>query len=67
MRTTKHYSPEVRERAVRMVLELSEQYDSQWAAIRSVASKIKISTSRWMNRTVVMMCVQLRGPSVALR
>ena len=34
------YSPEVRERAVRMVLEHQGEYDSQWAAIGSIAAKI---------------------------
>jgi transposase len=34
------YSPEVRERSVRLVLEQSEKHGSQWAAIKSVASKI---------------------------
>ncbi len=34
------YSPEVRERAVRMVVEHESQYASQWAAIRSIATKI---------------------------
>src|SRR5512145_1663295 len=34
------FSPEVRERAVRMVLDHAEQYDSQWAAIRSISGKI---------------------------
>jgi len=34
------YSPEVRERAVRMVLEHQGEYDSQWAAISSIAAKI---------------------------
>ncbi len=34
------YSPEVRERAVRMVVEHENEHDSQWAAIRSIASKI---------------------------
>ncbi len=34
------YSPEVRERAVRMVLDQKIQYPSQWATIRSIASKI---------------------------
>ena len=37
------YSPEVRERAVRLVFEHESQYESQWAAIRSVASKIGCS------------------------
>ena len=34
------YSPEVRERAVRLVFDHEHQHDSQWAAIRSVATKI---------------------------
>ncbi len=38
--TSKRYPAEVRERAVRMVLEHEGGYDSQWAAISSVASKL---------------------------
>ncbi len=34
------YSPEVRERAVRMVVEHQGEYPSQWAAMQSIASKI---------------------------
>jgi len=40
MNTQKRYSPEVRERAVRMVLEHREEYESQWAAVSSIAAKI---------------------------
>jgi transposase len=39
---TKHnrFPPEVRQRAVRMVLENQDTYNSQWAAICSIAPKI---------------------------
>ncbi|WP_419773103.1 IS3 family transposase [Escherichia coli] len=34
------FSPEIRQRAVRMVLESQSEYDSQWATICSIAPKI---------------------------
>ena len=34
------FSPEVRERGVRLVLEQEKSHPSQWAAIQSVAAKI---------------------------
>lgn len=34
------FSPEVRQRAVRLVIEGQNDYDSQWAAISSIAPKI---------------------------
>jgi transposase len=39
-KTSARYSPEVRARAVRMVLEHRGDYASQWSAIVSIASKI---------------------------
>ncbi|SFM93936.1 transposase, partial [Nitrosomonas communis] len=34
------YSPEVRKRAVRLLYEHQGEYESQWAALESIASKI---------------------------
>jgi transposase len=39
-KTSPQYSPEVRERAVRMVFEHRAEHASQWAAIVSIAAKI---------------------------
>lgn len=47
------FSPEVRERAIRMVYEVRESYDSQWAAIEAVASKIGCTAqtlSNWIRK-----------------
>ena len=47
------YSPEVRERAVRMVVEHQGEHPSQWAAIGSIAAKLVCSTEtvrKWVRR-----------------
>ena len=40
MKKSTKYSPEVRERAVRMVREHRDEHESLWAAICSIAGKI---------------------------
>jgi transposase-like protein len=50
------FSPEVQERAVRMVFEHRGEHDSQWAAIRSIAGKIGCTTEtlrRWVRQKEV--------------
>lgn len=50
------YSPEVRERAVRMVFEHTREHASQWAAILSIASKIGCTPEtlrQWVRRTEI--------------
>ena len=54
MARTSRYSPEVRERAVRMVFEHGSEYDSEWEAICSIAEKIGCSSEglrKWVRRT----------------
>ena len=43
------YSPEVRERAVRMVLEHEHQHDSKWSAMKSIAEKMGCSAETLRN------------------
>ena len=54
MSSSNKYSPEVRERAVRMVLEHQSAHDSQWAAIGSIAEKIGCTSEtlrKWVRQT----------------
>lgn len=53
MRTSVRFSPEVVERAVRMVFEAEGQHESQWAAIESIAAKIGCTSEtlrRWVRQ-----------------
>ena len=42
-KTSKRYSAEVRERAVRLLREVLKDHASEWAAIKSISSKIGCS------------------------
>ena len=53
MRKSPKFSPEVVERAVRMVFEAKDQYPSQWAAIESISTKIGCTAEtlrRWVRQ-----------------
>jgi transposase len=53
MNKTTRFSPEVRERAVRMVQEHRGEYPSLWAAIESIAPKIGCvpqTLNEWVRR-----------------
>jgi len=53
MKKSVKFSPEVQERAVRMVMEAQGQHDSQWAAMESIAAKIGCTAEtlrRWVRQ-----------------
>src|SRR5688500_20221278 len=52
-KTSNRFSPEVRQRTVRMVLEHGGDHASQWAAIGSIAAKIGCTTEtlrKWVRQ-----------------
>jgi transposase len=53
MKKSVKFSPEVRERAVRLVFECRSEHPSQWAAVESIAAKIGCSSQTlhgWVRR-----------------
>ena len=74
MNRHKHYPPEVRERAVRLVLEHQENYHSQWAALTSIAGKIgctaeTLENQQIMNTLISFLCrlITKRRPSRSIK
>jgi transposase len=56
MPPTPRYSPELRERAVRMVIEHRDEYPSEWAAMTSVSGKLGMTPETlrtWVRRAQI--------------
>lgn len=51
-RRVRQYPKEIRERAVRLVLESSDEYESQWAAMASIAAKLGIGSTETLRKWV---------------
>ena len=61
MNKSNKFSPEVRERAVRMVQEHRGEYPSLWAAVESIAPKIGCVPNTlhdWVKRSVIAFFAQ---------
>ena len=57
MRKSTKFSPEVRERAARMVQEHRSEYPSMWAAIESISAKIGCvpqTLNEWVKKSEIV-------------
>jgi transposase-like protein len=57
-KTSNKFSPEVRERAVRMVFEHKGEHPSEWAAMSSIAAKIGCTAEtlrHWVRQASAML------------
>ena len=56
-RVTQRYPQELKDRAVRLVAESRDQYESEWKAIGSIAAKLGIGSTetlrKWIRRSEV--------------
>ena len=50
--SSRRYPPELRERAVRMVAEIRDQHETEWAAMRAVSELLGVGTTETVRKWV---------------
>lgn len=50
--SSRRYPPELQERAVRMVAEIREQHETEWAAMRAVSELLGVGTAETVRKWV---------------
>jgi transposase len=48
--SSRRYPPELRERAVRIVAEIREQHETEWAAMRAVSESLGVGTTETVRK-----------------
>ena len=55
--SSRRYPPELRERAVRIVAEIREQHETEWAAMRAVSESLGVGTietvRKWLRQAEI--------------
>ena len=65
--SSRRYPPELRERAVRMVAEIRDQHETEWAAMGAVAELLGVGTTETVRKWVRQVEIAMPGRVLGFR